>query len=225
MIPLRDSPRTYRFPLVNIAIIVLNVYVFFHQLSLTDRELYAFVYTYGLIPERFFANLAAGSLPAAFLPLITHQFLHGSWLHIGSNMLYLWIFGDNIEDRMGRLRYLVFYLLMGMVAGLVQAAFYSQSTVPVIGASGAVAGILGAYAFICPRARVLALVPVFLILTVAEVPAMLFLGLWFVLQLFPGLTSIGVEVSVAWWAHIGGFLAGMLLVRAFRRKSRHRPCE
>ncbi|HHU29218.1 MAG: rhomboid family intramembrane serine protease [Bacillota bacterium] len=225
MIPLRDSVRTHSLPLINLAIIVLNIYVFVHQLSLTDGELYNFVSTYGLIPERFLSNLAAGSLQAALLPLFTHQFLHGSWLHIGSNMLYLWIFGDNIEDRMGSLRYLVFYLLMGLIAGLTQIAFNTQSLSPVIGASGAVAGILGAYAVICPRARVLALVPVFLIFTVAEVPAMLFLGLWFVLQLFSGLTGIGVKVSVAWWAHIGGFLAGMLLVRAFRRKSRYRPRE
>ena len=102
MIPLRDSVRTHSLPLINLAIIVLNIYVFVHQLSLTDGELYNFVSTYGLIPERFLSNLAAGSLQAALLPLFTHQFLHGSWLHIGSNMLYLWIFGDNIEDRMGR---------------------------------------------------------------------------------------------------------------------------
>ncbi|NLN07708.1 MAG: rhomboid family intramembrane serine protease [Firmicutes bacterium] len=225
MIPLRDSPRTRRFPLINTAIIILNIYIFLRQLLLTDHELFSFVYTYGLIPERFFSTLFAGAFPVALRPLITHQFLHGSWLHIGSNMLYLWVFGDNIEDRLGHLRYLVFYLLMGLLAGLAQIMFSPQSNVPIIGASGAVAGILGAYAIICPRARVLALVPMFLFLTVTEVPAMLFLGFWFVLQLFSGLTSIGIDVSVAWWAHIGGFLAGMLLVRSFSRKRNRAGCS
>lgn len=146
-------------------------------------------------------------------------------MHIGSNMLYLWVFGDNVEDRLGHLRYLVFYLLIGLLAGLAQITFSPQSTVPIIGASGAVAGILGAYAVICPRARVLALVPLFLFLTVTEVPAMLFLGLWFVLQLFSGLTSIGIDMSVAWWAHIGGFLAGALLVRTFSRGRSRAGCS
>ncbi|HHX75336.1 MAG TPA: rhomboid family intramembrane serine protease, partial [Firmicutes bacterium] len=175
MIPLKDSPRARRFPIVNMALIILNIYIFLRQFFMPDSELIALVYTYGLIPHRFAAALAAGAFPAAIQPLFTHQFLHGSWLHVGSNMLYLWVFGDNIEDRLGHLRYLVFYLLMGLAAGMTQIVFNLHSPVPVIGASGAVAGILGAYALICPHARVLALVPLLFFFTIAEVPAMIFL--------------------------------------------------
>jgi membrane associated rhomboid family serine protease len=180
---------------------------------MTDTELQLFVISYGLIPARLGAELGAGVM-AGVLPLVTYQFLHGGWLHLIGNMLYLWVFGDNIEDRVGHFRYLVFYLLVGVLAGLVQVFFRPGSVVPVIGASGAVAGVLGAYLVSCPRARVLALVPIFFWVPV-ELPATIFLGFWFILQLFSGAASIGAEVAVAWWAHIGGFVAGMLLVRYF----------
>ena len=215
MIPLKDSPKTRRFPYVNIALIMLNLFVFFRQLAFTDQELMSFVFEFGLIPQAVVDAVSGGNLAAALTPLFAYQFMHGGWLHIGSNMLYLWVFGDNVEDRVGHARYLIFYLLMGALAGLAQVAFSPGSEVPIIGASGAVAGILGAYLVSCPRARVLALIPIFVILYPAELPAVIFLGFWFILQLFSGIASIGVEVSIAWWAHIGGFAAGMLLIHLF----------
>lgn len=218
MIPIKDSPKTRVFPYVNITLIVINVVVFFRQLAMTDTQLHAFVFTHGLIPARLLETWGAGALWAAVSPLLAYQFMHGGWLHIGSNMLYLWVFGDNIEDRLGHVKYLVFYLLMGGLAGLAQVAFDPGSGVPIIGASGAVAGVLGAYLVSCPRARVLALIPIFVIFTLAELPAVIFLGFWFLLQLFQGIATIGIDISVAWWAHIGGFVAGMVLVNLFGKR-------
>jgi len=218
LLPLKDSPITRRFPYINIALILANLWIFIQQLAMTDYQLQAAVLAHGLIPERLVESLARGDLSAAAVPLFSYQFLHGGWLHIGSNMLYLWVFGDNIEDRLGHLRYLVFYLLTGALAGLAQSLTGMASSVPVIGASGAVAGVLGAYLVSCPHARVLALVPVFFFLTLAEIPAVIFLGFWFVLQIFSGVASIGMELPVAWWAHIGGFVAGLLLVNVFGKR-------
>lgn len=222
MIPLKDSPSTRRFPYVNLAIILANIVVFSQQLIMTDEQLHVFAFTYGLIPARLMYYLPQGNYLVALLPLITYQFMHGGWLHIISNMLYLWVFGDNIEDRVGHVRYLIFYLLVGSLAGLTQVFIDQGSTIPIIGASGAVAGILGAYLISCPRARVLALVPLFFIFTLAELPAVIFLGFWFILQVFTGVASIGMNISVAWWAHIGGFVAGLVLVGIFGRRI---PCE
>lgn len=222
MIPLKDSPKTRRFPFVNVALIALNIFVFFRQLALTDVQLQAFVFSHGLIPARLLAAFAEGHLAVAAAPLLAYQFMHGGWLHIGSNMLYLWVFGDNIEDRLGHAKYLLFYLAMGILSGLAQVAFDPGSRVPIIGASGAVAGVLGAYLVSCPRARVLALIPIFVIFTLAELPAVVFLGFWFLLQLFQGIATIGVDVNIAWWAHIGGFVAGMVLVNLFGKRI---PCE
>lgn len=218
MIPLKDSPKTRRFPIVNTLLIALNIYVFLRQLGLTEAGLHGFVFMYGMVPAQVSRLLGQGAVFSALSPLVSYQFLHGGWLHIGSNMLYLWVFGDNIEDRLGHLKYLFFYLLMGILAGLVQMVLDVRSAVPVIGASGAVAGILGAYLVSCPRARVLAIIPLFIIFTLAELPAVLFLGFWFILQLFSGLATIGVNVSIAWWAHIGGFLAGVILINFFGKK-------
>lgn len=220
MIPLKDSAKTRIFPVVNITLIVLNILVFLFQLSLSDARLQGLISNYGLSPQAFLHDLARGNYAAAVSAMLAYQFIHGGWLHIGSNMLYLWIFGDNVEDRLGHGKYLLFYLLMGSLAGFAQIASDPESIIPIIGASGAVAGILGAYLISCPRARVLALVPIFFLFTMAEVPAVLFLGFWFVLQLFSGLAGIGVDVSVAWWAHIGGFAAGALFVRFFGRRVR-----
>jgi membrane associated rhomboid family serine protease len=222
MIPLKDSPKTKSFPIINIVLILINIYIFIRQLAMTDVTLHAFVFTYGLIPARLLETLASGNLQTALAPLFAYQFMHGGWLHIISNMLYLWVFGDNIEDRLGHFRYLVFYLLMGLLSGLAQVAFDPGSAVPIIGASGAVAGVLGAYLISCPRARVLALIPIFIVFTVAEIPAVIFLGFWFLLQLFQGIATIGVDISVAWWAHIGGFVAGALLVSLFGKRTQ---CE
>lgn len=218
MIPIKDSPKTGRFPFVNLTLILINILVFLRQLTFSDTELHAFIFANGLIPAVLVANLSEGNLAMTLAPLFAYQFMHGGWLHIGSNMLYLWVFGDNIEDRLGHVKYLFFYLLMGVISGLAQIAFDPGSNIPIIGASGAVAGVLGAYLISCPRARVVALIPIFIVFTVAELPAVVFLGFWFLLQLFQGFASIGVDVSIAWWAHIAGFIAGMLLVNLFGKR-------
>ena len=187
--------------------------------ALPISDLHSFVFSYGLIPQAVTGALSQGNISAVVSPLITYQFMHGGWLHIGSNMLYLWVFGDNIEDRVGHGKYLLFYLLVGSLAGFAQIAIEPGSMVPIIGASGAVAGVLGAYLISCPRARVLALIPLFVIFTLAEIPAVIFLGFWFILQIFSGIASIGAAgVSVAFWAHIGGFVAGLVLVSLFGKK-------
>lgn len=222
MIPLRDSQRSRRFPLVTVTMIIINILVFAYELTLTRPELDRFYTTFGLVPARM------GSIPvmllqgevAAIMTLLTAAFIHGSWIHIGGNMLYLWVFGDNVEERMGRARFIVFYLVTATLANLAHLLANPASTVPTVGASGAVAGVLGAYLISFPRARVLALIPLGIFFTITEVPAILFLILWFVLQLASGLMSLGVQAvgGVAWWAHIGGFLSGMVLVLVFRRR-------
>ncbi|MEW6426084.1 MAG: rhomboid family intramembrane serine protease, partial [Bacillota bacterium] len=153
-------------------------------------------------------------LEPLFLPFLSAMFLHGGWFHVIGNMWYLWIFGDNVEDRLGRFRYLLFYLAAGIIGSIAHILTNPTSPVPVIGASGAIAGVLGGYFITFPRSRVLALVPVFFFLTLMEVPAVIYLALWFVLQLFNGTLSLGgVANPVAWWAHIGGFVAGMVLIK------------
>jgi membrane associated rhomboid family serine protease len=219
MIPLRDNnPRRGGFPFVNVSIIVANILMFFWQLSLGPR-LEGTIASIGFVPSEFFAP---GGTAEGTFNILTSMFLHGGWLHLGGNMLYLWIFGDNIEDRMGHARYLVFYLLCGYAAALTHAFFNATSSLPAIGASGAVAGILGAYMILFPRAHVMTLIPFGFFIAMRELPALLVLGLWFVMQLFTGVASIGVATAqtggVAWWAHIGGFVAGLALIFVFRRK-------
>lgn len=219
MIPIKDSSRTHRFPLVNISLILVNVIVFLWMVSLNQSETYNLAITSGLVPASFSSALAQKSFLAAFSPLVTYQFLHGGWIHLIGNMLYLWVFGDNIEDRLGHLFYLLFYLTVGATAGLIQVLFNPSSTVPIVGASGAVAGVLGAYLLSCPNARVLTIIPIFFFITLAEIRAVFFLLFWFILQLFNGIASIGLpSVTVAWWAHIGGFMAGMLFIKLFSKK-------
>ena len=218
MIPLRDiNPRGGGVPFVNIALIIANILMFFWELSLGAR-LQGTIASIGFVPAEFFSGAAARES----VDILTSMFLHGGWLHLGGNMLYLWIFGDNIEDRMGHGRYLVFYLVCGYAAALSHALFSASSTLPAIGASGAVAGVLGAYLVLFPRAHVMTLIPLGFFITMRQLPAMLVLGLWFVMQLFTGVASIGVDTAqtggVAWFAHIGGFVAGLLLVFLFRRK-------
>ena len=228
MIPLRDSIRSRRFPVVNVMLIALNILVFLYEWTLSDRQLAFLFRYYGVVPLRF-ASVLSG--PASFghgllppLTLFTSQVLHGGIVHVAGNMLYLWVFGDNVEDRMGHLRYLVFYLLVGSISGIAHVLFNLGSPVPTIGASGAVAGVLGAYFISFPRSRVVALIPLVLFWTVTEVPAVIFLFLWFLLQLVSGAASLGataqVGAGVAWWAHIGGFIAGAALVNMFKVKRR-----
>jgi len=215
MIPLYDTLRTRRFPFINWMLIILNGMVFYYELNLGEEGLFRFIHTWGLIPFQLAAT------PAVTWPtLITSMFLHGGWLHILSNLWILFIFGDNVEARMGSGRYLVFYLLSGIAAALLQAYLSLASTTPVIGASGAIAGVLGAYLILFPHSRIASLVPVFFIFTLVEVPAVVFLGFWFISQLFSGwLALLGTDMSaIAWWAHIGGFIFGILTVHLFAKR-------
>jgi len=219
MIPLRDTVRSRTTPWVNYTLIALNLAVFFYEASLTRGHFQAFLTSYGLVPAR----LSAGN-PIPYASLFTSMFLHGSWFHVLSNMWVLFIFGDNVEDRLGSGRYLSFYLLAGVVAGLTQVAFAPSSQVPTVGASGAIAGVLGAYLILYPSGRVLTLILLIFLPWLVEIPAYLFLGLWFLSQLSSGLLSLGHLGSgqfsgIAWWAHVGGFLFGLILVRIFARRS------
>jgi membrane associated rhomboid family serine protease len=216
MFPLRDVIPSRTFPGVVIVLITLNALAFFFEQSLTDRELRMFLLTWGLIPRDF-----------DMVTVFSSMFLHGSWMHIIGNMVFLWIFGDNIEDRMGHGRFIVFYLLCGTIAGFAHVLSEPGSPVPTIGASGAVAAVMGAYFVLYPHSRVLTVVFIFLFIDVVEVPAVLFLGLWFLMQLFNGvgaLLSAGGQMAggIAFWAHVAGFVSGMVLVKAFARPERGR---
>jgi membrane associated rhomboid family serine protease len=213
MFPIRDTVRSRSFPLVNWIIIILNALVFFLELELSPEQLTTFIATFGLVP----ASLDV-TQPLTLLPFLTHMFLHGGWFHIISNMWVLFIFGDNVEDRMGSWRYLLFYLLGGLVAGGLQVFFSPGSQVPSVGASGAIAAVMGAYFLFYPKARVITLIPIFIIPWFVEIPAILYLGFWFISQLFNGFLSLsntaGTQMGgVAWWAHVGGFAFGLATAR------------
>jgi membrane associated rhomboid family serine protease len=210
-IPLYDIQKRRTFPVVNVALIVVNVLAFLYELSL-GAHLQGFIQQAAFVPARF---VEAGNPFTETRSVLVSMFLHGGWAHLLGNMLYLWIFGDNVEDRLGHVKYLVFYLGAGFVATLSHAASNPASTVPSIGASGAIAGVLGAYLVMFPRARVVTLIPLGFFIRLAELPALLVLGFWFVLQLFSGAVSLGAATAqtggVAWWAHIGGFVAGLVV--------------
>jgi len=215
MIPLYDTLRSRHFPLVNWLLIALNFIIFFYELSLSPSALNRLTLVWGLVPVNLMTH------PQTYwLTIFTSMFLHGGWLHILGNMWFLFIFGDNIEDRMGGVRYLIFYLLSGVIAGVLDSYVLATSSVPTIGASGAIAGVLGAYLVSFPRARIASLVPIIFIFTIIEIPATIFLLFWFVLQLFSGWLSLDGSSAggVAWWAHIGGFLFGMLAVNLFAKR-------
>jgi membrane associated rhomboid family serine protease len=220
-IPLKDLNPSRSYPFVNITLILANVVVFLYELGLEatmPRPAFeALALTYSEVPARIPAFLAGHtSFEVAFLPLVTSMFLHAGWLHIAGNMLFLWIFGDNVEDFFGHFTYLFFYLVCGIGAGLLHVLFNFHSSIPAVGASGAISGVMGAYILLYPRARILTLVFIFPI----PVPAVIFLGLWYVGQFLAGLSTIGTKVTggVAVWAHIGGFLLGMLLTAMAREK-------
>jgi membrane associated rhomboid family serine protease len=221
MIPLRDDNPSRITPLVTISLVVACVIVFVWQLSLGGRGDQQATYSLGLIPSVLFG---IHHLPPALVlvppaaTIFTSMFLHGGWMHIIGNMLYLWIFGDNVEDAMGHARFLVFYLTCGVAAALTQALLDPQSTLPMVGASGAISGVLGAYLLLYPRARVLTLVPLGFFSQVVWLPAAFILLLWFGLQLLSNLFTRSGSGGVAFGAHIGGFLAGMLLVGLFKRR-------
>lgn len=215
MIPIRDTIRSRHFPIVTVSIIAVNVLVFVFQLTLTTGQTTAFVAQFGIVPALQLHALAHAPFAiGTWIPMFTSMFIHGGWLHILSNMWFLWVFGDNVEDIMGRGRFLLFYLLVGLAGGLAHILTNSASLVPTIGASGAVAGVLGAYFLNFSRSRVLTLLPLLFIITFVELPAVVFLLIWFALQLINGLVALaGGAAMVALWAHVGGFVAGMLLVK------------
>src|SRR6058998_799681 len=209
MIPFRDNIPSRSFPTITVSIIIANVCVFFYELSLGSRSFERFIMHYGVVPTTVLAwPHSHVPFTVVALPFFTSIFLHGGWLHLIGNMWYLWIFGDNVEDRLGRIRYLFFYLAAGVTAGVIHSVANSSSRVPTVGASGAIAAVLGAYAVEFPRARVITLIPFFPFVQVVALPAMIVLGLWFVFQFFSGALSLawagaGGGGGIAWWAHIG----------------------
>ncbi len=216
MIPIRDTTPTRNFPIVNMAIIGINVVVYLIQMG-QGPELGLFNFTYGLVPARYSIPQFAYEF-STFQQLVafgSFMFLHGDFWHLLGNMWSLYIFGDNVEDRLGPLRYLIFYLLCGLASGLSHMLLNLYSQFPIIGASGAIAGIMGAYIILHPRSRILTLIPIFFIPYFIEIPAFFFLGIWFALQFINAALSHGAGSGIAWWAHIGGFVFGMILLKLF----------
>ncbi len=221
MIPLHDDNPTTRFPFVTIGLIAASTLVFLWQRTLPPGAAEQAVYSFGMIPAVLFgeARLSADLVAVpAMLSVLTSMFMHGGWMHLIGNMLYLWIFGNNIEDATGHGRFIAFYLLSGVAAAMSQALQDPASTVPMIGASGAIGGVLGAYALLFPRARVLVLIPLGFFITTIRVPALLVLGFWIVLQFVQSAMTPAGGGGVAYWAHIGGFLAGLALIVPLKGK-------
>lgn len=219
MIPLHDNIPRIRKPIAVWVIFAVNLALFVFELSIGDDVMRLFVHLYGVVPARFtdpnWAALA-GYPPGGWESFVVYMFLHGGWLHFLLNMWVLWIFADNVEDALGHWRFVLFYLLSGIAALGLHVAFNASSTTPVIGASGAIAGVMGAYFRLFPNARVVVLIPIFFIPWIVELPAMVFLGIWFLLQVLSGLTATGPlqdGQGIAWWAHAGGFTVGFFLVR------------
>jgi membrane associated rhomboid family serine protease len=237
MIPIKDTIHSRSFPLVNWLLVVANVLVFvLIELPFGQAKLNQLIGTYGVTPSLCAApilkGLSTASIPGlgvlfqgCAIPLITSMFLHGGWLHIIGNMWVLIIFGDNVEDRMGSIRYLFFYLVCGVASGLTQALIAPSSQVPAIGASGAIAGVLAAYMVFFPRARVVTFIPLFILPWFVNIPALIFIAIWFLLQFFSGVLAQGGAASggVAYWAHVGGFISGLLLVWLFAGRLNNRP--
>lgn len=215
MIPLRDTQPSNTRPLITLLIIAVNVLVFMYEVSMEPVYLNYFIDRYGVVPDRF-----------QYADLLSSMFIHGGWLHLIGNMWFLWIYGDNVEDVLGHGKFVLFYLLCGIVAGLLHTFLNPYSRVPTVGASGAIAGVMGAYLVKFPHSRILTLVPIVVFLTTIEIPAVLMLAYWFVIQLFSGIGSVGYSnVSrggVAWFAHVGGFVAGAILVYLMGTRERFR---
>lgn len=218
MIPLRDTQPSYTFPFVTVTIIALNVLAFLYEFTMDPYEFNFFIAHHGVIPARL-----------QWVDVLTSIFLHGGWLHLIGNMWFLWIYGDNVEDILGHAQYLAFYLLCGLAATMVHVVFNADSSAPTIGASGAIAGVMGAYVVKFPHSKITTLVLVVVFITTMEIPAYLILLYWFVIQFFSGVGSMGhshlSQGGVAWFAHIGGFLAGVALILVMRTRERfsHRP--
>ncbi len=237
MIPIKDTIHSRTFALVNWLLVITNVLVFvLIELPLGQVQLNRLISTYGVTPamcaDPIVRGLGGGNLPAPVsllhgcaVPLFTSMFLHGGWLHLIGNMWVLIIFGDNVEDRIGHLGYLAFYLICGIVSGLTQAFIAPTSGVPAIGASGAIAGVLAAYLIFFPGAKVMTFIPLFILGWFINIPALVFIAVWFLLQFFSGLLALGAVTSggVAYWAHVGGFLCGLLIVLLFGSRWRNQP--
>lgn len=228
MIPLRDVVPSKRLPVMTVLLIIINVFIFLKEISL-GASLEKFIANFAVIPASFL-NLGIFSLDNFIqknLSLVSALFLHGGWLHLIGNMWYLWVFGDNVEEKFGHIRFVIFYLLSGIFGNLAHIYMNAHSQVPVLGASGCIAGILGAYFLLFPGAKIITLLPIFFFWTVVEIPSFFFLGIWFLIQFINGffMMPCGQErTCVAWWAHIGGFISGMILTFLFipKRKKRVR---
>ncbi|MCK9274635.1 MAG: rhomboid family intramembrane serine protease [Syntrophales bacterium] len=213
MIPIRDTIRSKNYPVINMTLILVNVIVYFIQLG-HFQNLEAFIFTYGLVPARYTVPEVAAhfSFGQQILACISFMFLHGGFWHILGNMWFLYIFGDNVEDKIGPFRYLFFYLICGWISGLTHVLFNFHSSIPTIGASGAVAGVMGAYFITYPYSKILTLIPIVFIPFFVEIPAAVFLGIWFIIQFFSSISNVQAS-TIAWWAHVGGFVAGIVLFR------------
>ncbi len=219
MIPLKDTAKSESFPIINWMLILLNALIFIIELRLGSDKTEAFFFKYGLVPAQ--TNLT-GTNTYTF---VTNMFLHGGWGHIISNMWMLYIFGDNVEDRMGSFRYLIFYLLCGIIASLTHFTLHQDSMVPALGASGAISGVMAAYMFLFPRSLILSFVPVFFLPLFLPIPAVIYIGLWFIGQFLSGtlhLMSNSIASGIAFWAHIGGFLGGLLMYKLFVKKRKRK---
>jgi membrane associated rhomboid family serine protease len=226
MIPLYDDNPRVRTPIVTVLLIAANVIVFIYQLSLGPGDSRAFVFLYGMVPSHVGMALQSGSgLGLALKPLFTSMFVHSGWLHIIGNMWFLWIFGDNTEDALGHFGYLIFYLACGLAGGVAHTIANWGSNLPAVGASGAIAGVMGAYLFLYPRARILTLVPLFVFFFTVRLPAIVVIGLWFLIQFLSGLSSLGASEAggVAFWAHIGGFAVGAIVGLAAKPRVTRMP--
>ncbi|MFW6120102.1 MAG: rhomboid family intramembrane serine protease [Petrotogales bacterium] len=220
MFPIKDSIRSTKTPYVLYVIIMLNVIIFVYELSLSKNDLIMLIHRYGLVPSRYTEGkiIIQGTYEMSvnrfnLFPFLSSTFMHGGWLHIISNMWTLFVFGDNIESKIGHVRFLAYYLIWGVLANIIQFSFISNSNIAIIGASGCVAGVMGAYLYYFPWSRILTLVPIFFFPLLFEIPAYFFLVLWFFSQFFSGVFSVSSASSagVAWWAHIGGFVIGLLM--------------
>ncbi len=224
MIPIRDTIRSNSYPVVNTAIIALNVILFIIELT-QGEGLNRFIYTYGLVPAKYTipAISAYFTLGQQMLSFLSFMFLHGGFFHLLGNMWSLYIFGDNVEDRLGPFRYLFFYLLCGFASGLSHLLINYHSQVPTIGASGAIAGVMGAYMILYPKSRILTLIPIFFFFQFVEIPAVFFLGIWLLFQILSAASTAG-QGGIAWWAHIGGFIFGIIFLKIFL-SFKERPAE
>jgi membrane associated rhomboid family serine protease len=226
VIPIHDTVPRRGSPFVTWMLIAANSLVFLLELSFHPKALERLFYLFGVVPARYahpewaaVVGLAGGGA----LPFLTSLFLHGGWLHVIGNMWFLWIFGDNVEDRMGHFPFLLFYILSGVAAGLVHVRFNSGSTLPTVGASGAIAGVMAAYVLLFPTARVVTLIPVLFLPLFVEIPALFYVAVWFFLQLVSGTFSIAAPRAaggIAWWAHVGGFVCGVVLLPLFKKRRR-----